>query len=213
MADTPNNCQIHKCGLVILAHGAGAGMDSLFMKDFAARLKQQGFDCILFNFPYMEKRAQDGKRRPPDRAPKLLEHFRAVIAEVSASARNAGKPLIIGGKSMGGRMASMLAAETPDIADGLILLGYPFHPPGKPEKLSERTVHFTNIKMPTLLVQGERDTFGGRALLGTLTLPKCFETHWLPDGDHSFKPRKKSGYTEEQNRDAAIAAIADKNWA
>lgn len=113
---------------------------------------------------------------------------------------------------MGGRMASMLAAETPTIADGLILLGYPFHPPGKPEKLADRTAHFSAITMPTLLVQGERDTFGGRALLDTLTLPNCFETRWIPDGDHSFKPRKKSGYTEQQNREAAVAAITAKTW-
>jgi len=155
----------------------------------------------------MEKRALDGKRRPPDRAPKLLEHFRAVIEKARTD-----KPLIIGGKSMGGRMASMLAAETPTIADGLILLGYPFHPPGKPEKLADRTAHFSAITMPTLLVQGERDTFGGRALLDTLTLPNCFETRWIPDGDHSFKPRKKSGYTEQQNREAAVAAITAKTW-
>jgi len=207
MAKTPQkNCAFDR-GCVILAHGAGAGMDSDFMQFTAKGLADAGFECVLFNFPYMEKRALDGKRRPPDRAPKLLEHFRAVIEKARTD-----KPLIIGGKSMGGRMASMLAAETPTIADGLILLGYPFHPPGKPEKLADRTAHFSAITMPTLLVQGERDTFGGRALLDTLTLPNCFETRWIPDGDHSFKPRKKSGYTEQQNREAAVAAITAKTW-
>ena len=192
---------------IVLAHGAGAGMDSDFIQTFAAGLKEQGFDCILFNFPYMEKRAQDGKRRPPDRTPKLLEHFRSVI-----EAAGTDKPLIIGGKSMGGRIASMIAAEGVFPLAGLVLLGYPFHPPGKPEKLAQRTEHFTAIKTPTLLLQGERDTFGGRELLGTLTLPKSFKTRWMPDGDHSFKPRKKSGHTLAENISAALEAVASKNW-
>ena len=202
-----DSSQVSAGARVILAHGAGAGMDSEFMQTVAADLKQQGFDCILFNFPYMEKRAQDGKRRPPDRAPKLLEHFRAVIKEVGAD-----KPLIIGGKSMGGRIASIIAAESSFPLSGLLLLGYPFHPPGKPEKLAERTKHLKHINIPTLLVQGERDTFGGRALLETLSLPESFETRWMPDGDHSFKPRKKSGHTLEGNMAAMLEAIADKRW-
>jgi len=182
-------------------------MGSDFMQEFSAGLRSHGFECILFNFPYMEKRMADGKRRPPDRAPKLLEHFRAVIKEVGTD-----KPLIIGGKSMGGRIASMIAVEGSFPLAGLLLLGYPFHPPSKPEKLAERTKQFANIKIPTLLVQGERDTFGGRALVDKLALPACFETRWLPDGDHSFKPRKKSGHTLAGNMDAALEAIANKCW-
>lgn len=192
-------------GRIILAHGAGAGLDSAFMQYFADGLAKAGFECILFNFSYMEMRAADGKKRPPDRAPKLLEHFKAVIDQVGRD-----HPLIIGGKSMGGRMASMLAAETPTIADGMILLGYPFHPPGKPEKL--RTEHLGDITMPTLLIQGERDTFGGTALVNSLNLPSHFNIEWAMDGDHSFKPRKASGRTETQNWDEAIAAISGNGW-
>ena len=133
------------------------------------------------------------------------DHYRAIISEVGRD-----RPLLIGGKSMGGRMASMLAAETPGIADGLVLLGYPFHPPGKPEKL--RTDHLADIKMPTLLVQGERDTFGGTDLVNSLSLPSSFDIQWAIDGDHGFKPRKKSGRTEAENWDAALTAIAEKRW-
>lgn len=190
---------------IILAHGAGAGMESRFMQFAADALAKQGFECILFNFPYMQKRTEDGKRRPPDRAPKLLEHYQAIISEVGRD-----RPLLIGGKSMGGRMASLLAAQAPDIADGLVLLGYPFHPPGKPEKL--RTDHLPDIEIPTLLVQGERDTFGGVDLVASLTLPSCFDIRWALDGDHGFKPRKKSGRTESENWVEAIAAITEKNW-
>lgn len=192
---------------IILAHGAGAGLDSEFMQTFARELVALGFEIILFNFPYMEKRALDGKRRPPDRAPKLLDHFHAVINEVGFD-----KPLIIGGKSMGGRIASMIAAEGNFPFDGLLLLGYPFHPPGKPEKLLQRTEHLKDINIPTLLIQGERDTFGGRALLETLNLPEIFEICWMPDGDHSFKPRKKSGHTLAGNMDTMIEAIGRKSW-
>ena len=199
-------------GHIILAHGAGAGMDSDFMQFAASGLAAAGYEAILFNFPYMEKRIADGGRRPPDRAPKLLDHFRTVIAQVKAGIKDPGRPLLIGGKSMGGRMASMIAAETPDIANGLIVFGYPFHPPGKPEKLGPRTDHFSSILMPALLVQGERDTFGGIDLIRGLDLPKSFEVQWAPDGDHSFKPRKKSGHTQPENWAAAIKAVTNKNW-
>jgi len=192
-------------GRIILAHGAGAGMDSDFMQYMAMHLASHGFESILFNFPYMEKRQKDGKKRPPDRAPKLLEHFKNVLSQIGND-----KPLLIGGKSMGGRIASMLAAEYPTIANGLILMGYPFHPPGKPENL--RTNHLSGIKMPVLLIQGERDTFGGTNLVSTLNLPSNFEVFWSKDGDHSLKPRKKSGRTETENRDAAITAISSKEW-
>lgn len=188
-------------GHVILAHGAGAGMDSAFMQYFASMLSERGIAVTLFNFPYMILRTKDGKKRPPDRAPKLLEHFRSVVIE-----QKSGGKLVIGGKSMGGRMASMLIAETPALADGLVVLGYPFHAPGKPEKL--RTEHFEAIKTPTLVLQGERDTFGNQALVETLNLPENMRVSWVPDGDHSFKPRKASGFTETENWAAAVDEIA-----
>ncbi len=187
---------------LVLAHGAGADAHSDFMQYFAKALAKNGFEVILFNFPYMQKRVLDGKRRPPDRAPKLLEHYKTVLESIGP--RN---KLFIGGKSMGGRIASMALAENNELAAGLILLGYPFAPPGKPEKL--RTEHFPSIQSPTLIAQGERDTFGGETFISNLTLPTNFKVHILPDGDHSFKPRKKSGYTEQENWDSAIKAITD----
>lgn len=186
---------------LVLAHGAGAGMDSPFMDHFAHGLATRGFRVVRFNFPYMEKRMDDGKKRPPDRAPKLLEAYRDAIK----AARRSG-PLIIGGKSMGGRIASMLAAEEPDICDGLVCLGYPFHPPGKPERL--RTDHLPNVAVPSLVVQGQRDPFGNSALLETLTLPANFKIHWAPDGNHDLSPRKASGHTAENNWADAMDVIA-----
>lgn len=186
---------------MVLAHGAGAGMGSDFMVAFAEGLASRDIETILFNFPYMQKRAEDGKKRPPDRAPKLLECYRQVLDSVS----NNG-PLFIGGKSMGGRIASMLLAEDNGVADGLVLLGYPFAPPGKPEKL--RVDHFPDIQKPTLILQGERDVFGGRPFVESLSLPDNFEVTWLPDGDHSFKPRKASGSTEQGNWQLAIERVS-----
>ncbi len=187
-------------GTVVLAHGAGAGMDTDFMISFAQGLAKRGAEVILFEFPYMQKRREDGKKRPPDRAPKLIAYYQDVLARLSPNG-----PVIVGGKSMGGRIASMVLAENNALASGLLLLGYPFAPPGKPEKL--RVEHFPDIKNPTLIVQGERDTFGGQKLLEALTLPDNFEVVWSRDGDHSFKPRKKSGFTEGGNWDLAMDAI------
>lgn len=192
-------------GTIILAHGAGAGSGSDFMQYFQSELSTKGFEVILFDFPYMQKINEDGKRRPPDRANKLVNYYQELLNSLETTG-----PLIIGGKSMGGRIASMVLAENPKAADGLLLLGYPFHPPGKPEKL--RTEHLGDISAPTLIVQGERDTFGGRALVEELDLPDTFQLHWAPDGDHSLKPRKISGLTELENRKAAIKAITAFNW-
>lgn len=193
-----------KVGTILLAHGAGAGMDSDFMESFAAGLAARGFQVLRFEFPYMAARREDGKRRPPDRAPKLMDAFRAAIAEV----REKHKPtkLIIGGKSMGGRIASMVAAEDAGACDGLLLLGYPFHPPGKPERL--RTGHLGDITVPTLIMQGERDPFGGRALVDALDLPGTITVAWAPDGNHDLSPRKASGHTAEKNWATAMDTAA-----
>lgn len=182
---------------VILAHGAGAPMDSDFMQYFAEHLSGRGVRVVRFEFPYMAERRRTGKKKPPDREPKLLDCWRQILTEVSAKTR------IIGGKSMGGRMASLLADEQQ--AEGLLLLGYPFHPTGRPEKL--RTEHLESLQTPTLILQGERDPFGKREEVEGYRLADSIQLHWLPDGDHSFKPRKASGRTLEQNlEDAAQAA-------
>ncbi|MFA0146164.1 alpha/beta fold hydrolase [Vibrio lentus] len=173
----------------VFAHGAGAGMDHEFMQSVAKGLAFKGIRVIRFNFPYMIKRAEDGKRRPPDRAPKLLEAYQEVIEQVDAD------KLVIGGKSMGGRMASHLS-EVDKVA-AMACLGFPFHPPGKPEKYKGE--HLAELTKPCLILQGERDTFGKREEFADFDLSDSIRVEFIPDGDHSFKPRKSSGYTEQQN--------------
>ncbi|WP_061040269.1 alpha/beta fold hydrolase [Vibrio coralliirubri] len=173
----------------IFAHGAGAGMDHEFMQSVAKGLAFKGIRVIRFNFPYMIKRAEDGKRRPPDRAPKLLETYQEIIEQVDAD------KLVIGGKSMGGRMASHLS-EVDKVA-AMACLGFPFHPPGKPEKYKGE--HLAELAKPCLILQGERDTFGKREEFADFDLSDSIRVEFIPDGDHSFKPRKSSGYTEQQN--------------
>ena len=184
---------------VLLAHGAGQGMDSPFMTDFTAAMVSASADTrvLRFEFPYMQAMRASGKRRAPDRKPKLLECWREVVA----MHRGTGA-LIVGGKSMGGRMASLIADELG--VDGLICLGYPFHPPGKPEKL--RTAHLADLKTSALICQGERDTFGTRTEVESYALAPSIQLNWMPDGDHSFKPRKRSGFTEAQNMNNAVSA-------
>jgi predicted alpha/beta-hydrolase family hydrolase len=184
---------------VILAHGAGAPMDTDFMNFFAEGLAKQGPRVVRFEFPYMAERRKTGKSRPPDREPVLRETWLRVIESVNA------KSVFIGGKSMGGRIASLVADEA-GVA-GLVCLGYPFHPTGKPEQL--RIEHLKTIKTPTLIVQGERDPFGTREEVAGYKLAKKVRVHWLPDGDHSFKPRKSSGRTQEQNWAEGIEAVTN----
>lgn len=187
----------------VLAHGAGAPMDSAYMEAFATGLAARGFQVVRFEFPYMDDRRQTGKKKPPNRAPILLESWSQVIEQFGS------KNLIIGGKSMGGRMASLWAAENEEVnssVKAVVCLGYPFHPPGKPEKL--RTAHLENIRTPLLMCQGERDSFGTREDVKQYKLSKAIHFHWLADGDHGFKPRKASGYTEQQNWDSAMNAIS-----
>ncbi|MEZ8604926.1 alpha/beta fold hydrolase [Vibrio splendidus] len=173
----------------VFAHGAGAGMDHEFMQSVAKGLAFKGIRVIRFNFPYMVKRAEDGKRRPPDRAPKLLEAYQDIIEQCDAD------KLVIGGKSMGGRMTSHLS-EVDKVA-AMACLGFPFHPPGKPEKYKGE--HLAELQKPCLILQGERDTFGKREEFADFDLSDSIRVEFIPDGDHSFKPRKSSGYTEQQN--------------
>ncbi|MEZ8757262.1 alpha/beta fold hydrolase [Vibrio splendidus] len=173
----------------VFAHGAGAGMDHEFMQSVAKGLAFKGIRVIRFNFPYMIKRAEDGKRRPPDRAPKLLEAYQDIIEQCDAD------KLVIGGKSMGGRMASHLS-EVDKVA-AMACLGFPFHPPGKPEKYKGE--HLAELQKPCLILQGERDTFGKREEFSDFDLSDSIRVEFIPDGDHSFKPRKSSGYTGQQN--------------
>lgn len=184
--------------LFIFAHGAGAGMEHDFMAAVAKGLVEQGIRVVRFNFPYMMKRAEDGKKRPPDRAPKLLEAYEEVITHFAST------PVVIGGKSMGGRMSSLLAENT--LVAGIACLGFPFHPPGKPENYKGE--HLATLEKPTLILQGERDTFGKREEFENFTLSDQVSVTFVPDGDHSFKPRKRSGYTEEGNIALAVEHLA-----
>lgn len=186
---------------LVLAHGAGAPMDSPFMNTVAAGVAKEGFRVVRFEFPYMHAR-REGKRKPPDRGPVLVEAWRDAIRE-AAGKRGAGS-VVIGGKSMGGRIASMVADEA-GVA-GLVCLGYPFHPPGQPDKL--RVAHLESLGTPAVIVQGERDTLGTREEIAHYRLSKKIRIVFLPDGDHSFKPRASSGRTEAQNLGEAVALVS-----
>ncbi|MGL5039131.1 MAG: alpha/beta family hydrolase [Aeromonas sp.] len=186
---------------ILLAHGAGAGMDHPFLATLSGLLAGPDIEVVRFNFPYMTRRRQDGTRRPPDRQPVLLAHWREVIRQY------AHPRLYLAGKSMGGRMAAELYCEGGDQmnAAGLLILGYPFHPPAKPE--CWRGEVLKHIALPTLLLQGERDRFGHRAELAEFPFSPAVSVHWLTDGDHGFKPRKASGVSEQDNLQQAAAAI------
>lgn len=183
---------------IVLAHGAGAGMDTPFMNFFATGLAGHGFRVARFEFPYMAALRKSGKKSPPDREPVLRETWLKVVHSLSS------KNLVIGGKSMGGRIASLIADEA-GVA-GLVCLGYPFHPTGKQDRL--RIEHLKAIATPTLICQGTRDPFGNRDEVAGYQLSPAIKLHWLDDGDHSFKPRKSSGRTEQQNWQEAVAEIA-----
>ncbi|WP_095052010.1 alpha/beta family hydrolase [Pseudomonas sp. Irchel s3b2] len=187
---------------LILAHGAGAPMDSGWMSDMAMRLAAHGVNVLRFEFPYMAQRRVDGGKRPPNPAPKLLECWREVYAVVR---RHVAGRLTIGGKSMGGRMASLLADELG--ADALVCLGYPFYAVGKPEK--PRVEHLAALKTRTLIVQGERDALGSRAAVEAYTLAPSIEVFWLEAADHDLKPLKASGYTHEQHLAAAAGKVSE----
>lgn len=182
---------------IALAHGAGAGMDTPFMNAFAHGLGDCGYRVARFEFPYMAERRRRGKRRPPDREAVLRETWLAVVENLG------NERLVISGKSMGGRIASLVADEA--AVAGLVCLGYPFHPVGKPDRL--RIEHLQSLKTPTLILQGERDAFGGRAEVAAYQLPSPIRLKWIDDGDHSFKPRKSSGRTQDENWQTAINEI------
>lgn len=186
---------------LILAHGAGAPMDSPFMQGMAERLVAQGLSVYRFEFAYMAERRANGRKRPPNPQAQLLQQWRDAYAAVRQ--QTAGH-LAIGGKSMGGRMASLVADEL--AADALVCLGYPFYAAGKPEK--PRVAHLAELRTPTLILQGERDALGNRETVSGYTLSSAVTVEWLAAADHDLKPLKRSGFTHEQHLDSAAAAIA-----
>ena len=185
---------------VVLAHGAGAPMDSPFMQRMAQGLAGNGLCAVRFEFPYMKRRRTGGRSGAPDPPRVLQSRWMSVIEHLGRPAR-----LVIGGKSLGGRIASMIADEA-GVA-GLVCLGYPFHPPGRPEML--RTAHLLGLRTPALIVQGMRDPFGTPDEIGNYDLSRSIRTTFLEDGDHSFKPRVRSGRTLEQNLDEAVATVTE----
>jgi uncharacterized protein len=183
----------------VFAHGAGAPMDSPFMESMAKALAGDGVRVLRFEFPYMRARRESGARRAPDREPALREAWTQAIGEAGPGT------VAIGGKSMGGRIASMVADEA-GVA-GLLCFGYPFHPPGAPDRL--RTAHLAALATPALVLQGTRDPFGGPAEVSGYRLSPAIRVVWVPDGDHSFKPRAKSGRTEAENLRFAAAEASE----
>lgn len=188
---------------LLLAHGAGQGMDAPFMARMASALGRAGLRVVRFEFPYMTEIQRTGRRKPPNREPVLLEHWNQIIDQSLAAGTDAQR-LVIGGKSLGGRMASLIADER---AAGLVCLGYPFHPPGKPDRL--RTEHLQALHTPTLICQGTRDPFGKPDEVAGYALAPSIRLAWIEDGDHSFKPRTQSGRTWEQNLDQAAEVVLD----
>ncbi len=185
---------------LILGHGAGAGQSSPFMRLFASGLAERGLDSLTFNFLYMEQ-----GRHVPDKNPKLEGCYRAVIESAARHKKLKGNRVSIGGKSMGGRIASQVAAATASEGSGakntpisaLVLLGYPLHPPGRPDKL--RDAHLSGIRCPILIVQGSRDAFGtADELRATIKQHRLRVTlHIIEGGDHSLKVPKSAGPQSE----------------
>ncbi|AOO81336.1 alpha/beta family hydrolase [Bosea vaviloviae] len=189
---------------VLLAHGAGGAMDSPSLTATAKALAGAGFRVARFEFDYMAGRRMEAGRKPPPRAEKLNPEYIAAIDALDAKG-----PLIIGGKSMGGRVASMVANDlfASGRVRGLLCLGYPFHPPAKPEQL--RTAHLVDLKIPTLIVQGTRDQFGMREEVSAYTLSPAIEILWLEDGDHDLKPRKSvSGFSAADHLKTMAEAVS-----
>lgn len=184
---------------IVLAHGAGAPMDSPFMNTIAEGLARNWIRVVRFEFRYMKARREGGRRGAPDREPVLIEAWREVIARLGGGAR-----LVIGGKSLGGRIASMVADDAG--ARGVVCLGYPFHPPGQPAR--SRVKHLETLRTPALIVQGTRDMFGQPEEVKDYKLSRQIRIEWIEDGDHSLKPRARSRRTEADNLAAAIAAVS-----
>lgn len=192
---------------ILLAHGAGAPMDSASMTANAKALADVGFRVARFEFGYMASRRTAAGRKPPPRAEKLNPEYIAAIDALGAKGS-----LIIGGKSMGGRVASMISDELHEAGriSGLLCLGYPFHPVGKPNQL--RTAQLAAMRTPTLIVQGTRDPFGTREEVAGYKLSKAIEILWLEDGDHDLKPRKSvSGFTAADHLKTLAATVV--TWA
>ncbi|HWV20511.1 MAG TPA: alpha/beta family hydrolase [Devosia sp.] len=192
---------------LLLAHGAGAPMDSASMSAAARVLADRGIRVARFEFGYMAARRTGEGRKPPPKAEKVMPEYVAAVDDLGPTSG----PLFIGGRSMGGRVASMIADQmfAAGRIAGLVCLGYPFHPPGKPEQL--RTAHLGGLKTPALICQGTRDAFGTREEVPGYGLSPAIEILWLEDGDHDLKPRKSvSGFSAAAH--LQTLAEATRGW-
>lgn len=191
---------------LLLAHGSGAPMDSAAMNAATTALAAEGLRIARFEFSYMAARRIDGSRKPPPKAETLNPEFQAAVKALDARG-----PLVIGGKSMGGRVASMVAdgLHAEGKVAGLLCLGYPFHPPEKPAQL--RTAHLMKLTTPAVICQGTRDPFGTKDEVPGYGLPERIRMLWLEDGDHDLKPRKSiSGFSAATH--LATMARTVKAW-
>jgi predicted alpha/beta-hydrolase family hydrolase len=191
----------------LMAHGAGAPMDNPWMNGMAALLADRGIRVVRFEFGYMGGR-REGVRKPPPRGDSLTGEFRDAVDAAAAELPEGGR-LIVGGKSMGGRVVTLAADELLDggAIVGVAVLSYPFHPAEKPEQL--RTAHLAELRTPTLICQGTRDPLGSREEVDGYALSPAIELHWLEDGDHDLRPRTAiSGRTAAQNLAEAADAVA-----
>lgn len=210
MTTTIKNNVANPIAQVVFSHGAGADMHHEFMVHITGLLNKANINVLRFNFPYMDKRIELGKRYPPDRMPKLLECYKSVIKDfITSNIDNEELPLFIGGKSMGSRVAATLAGDNDvsECIEGVFCLGYPFHPTKKPEKL--RLEPLQNTHKPILVVQGERDTLGSKIEILNYQVSNLCRYVFLVDGDHSLKPRVKSGYTHQQHMESAVHTITE----
>jgi predicted alpha/beta-hydrolase family hydrolase len=201
LSDGPDKAEF----TILLAHGAGAAMDSAAMTMASAALAKVGFRVVRFEFGYMAARRTSDGRRPPPKAELLMDEYRAAIADLKLGGR-----LVIGGKSMGGRVASMIVDEQRAAGKvaGLFCLGYPFHPPGKPESL--RTAHLQKLESPALICQGTRDIFGDQSEVPRYDLSGNVEIRWFEDGDHDLRPRKAiSGFSHADHMTSMAEAVAE----
>jgi hypothetical protein len=192
---------------LVLAHGAGAPMTSPFLESMTGLLTERGLRVSRFEFAYMVQRHKGGKRRPPPKAELMMPEYIEVVAELRKKLPREQK-LMIGGKSMGGRIASLCADQLYDEGHvaGLVCLGYPFHPPGKAEKL--RTTHLEHLRCSALIVQGERDPFGTRAEVETYRLSPAIKIVWAADGNHDLSPGRGSPLTRNDNLASAADAVS-----
>ncbi|TVU72854.1 alpha/beta family hydrolase [Cobetia crustatorum] len=202
--------------ILLHAHGAGGGRETGFHQQFGVACAREGMAWLAFDFGYLVQMRREGKRRPPPRLPGLIDEMAQWCEALAPSlAALGGVPLLVGGKSMGSRVAShlmqALAGPMPERClecspIGWYALGYPFHPTGKPEKL--RIAHLPDIDMPGLICQGTRDPFGTQEDVQGYALPERVTLHWLQDGEHDFKPRRSSGETQQRLIASAAHVLA-----